>query len=137
MALKRVGSVKSAGLDGLPHELYLSLSHIFVPILTVVFSNWFQQGFIVDGISMSVIRLLKKNLADYYPITLPNTVLKISNKILMECLQSGTEILSGVEKNCVVKGRTIQSKLHLMHTVLEGVKNDVQAALINLDLSIG
>lgn len=40
LALKRVGSSKSPGLDGLPYKLYLRVSHIFVPILTV-FNNWF------------------------------------------------------------------------------------------------
>ncbi|CAE1227672.1 unnamed protein product [Acanthosepion pharaonis] len=44
VVLKKVGRGKSPGLDGLPYELYLRLSHIFVPILTAVFNNWFRSG---------------------------------------------------------------------------------------------
>lgn len=38
-ALKRVGRGKSLGLDGLLYELYLSLSYMFLLILTMVFNN--------------------------------------------------------------------------------------------------
>ena len=41
-ALKQVG-LKSPGLDGLPYEVYLRMSHMFVPILTDIFSHWFAQ----------------------------------------------------------------------------------------------
>ena len=43
-ALKQVGLNKSPGLDGLPNEVYLRMSHMFVPILTNVFNHWFAQG---------------------------------------------------------------------------------------------
>ena len=38
-ALKQVGLNKSPGLDGLPYEVYLRMSHIFVPILMDVFNH--------------------------------------------------------------------------------------------------
>ena len=37
-ALKQVGLNKSPGLDGLPYEVYLRMSHMFVTILTDVFN---------------------------------------------------------------------------------------------------
>ena len=43
-ALKQVGLNKSPGLDGLPYEVYLRMSHMFVPILTDMFNHWFAQG---------------------------------------------------------------------------------------------
>ena len=46
-ALKQVGLNKSPGLDGLPDEVYLRMSHMFVPILTDGFNQWFAQGAIV------------------------------------------------------------------------------------------
>ena len=38
-ALKQVGLNKSPGLEGLPNEEYLRMSHMFVPILTDVFNH--------------------------------------------------------------------------------------------------
>ena len=39
--LKQVGLNKSPGLDDLPYEVYLRMSHMFVPILTDGFNHWF------------------------------------------------------------------------------------------------
>ena len=40
-ALKQIDLNKSPGLDGLPYEVYLRLSHMFVPILMDMFNHWF------------------------------------------------------------------------------------------------
>ena len=53
-ALKQVGLNKSPGLDGLPYEVYLTMSHMFVPILTDVFNHWFAQGAIPGSITKGV-----------------------------------------------------------------------------------
>ena len=58
--LKQVGLNKSPGLDGLPYEMYLSMSHMFVPILMDVFNDWFAQGAIPGSITKGEITLLKK-----------------------------------------------------------------------------
>ena len=42
-ALKQVGLNKSPGLDGLPYEVYLRMSHMFVSILMDMFNHWFAQ----------------------------------------------------------------------------------------------
>ena len=54
-ALKQVGLNKSPGLDGLPYEVYLRMSHMFVPILTDVFNHWFAQGAIPGCVTKGVI----------------------------------------------------------------------------------
>ena len=79
--LKQVGLNKSPGLDGLPYKVYLRLLHMFVPILTDLFNNWFAQGAIPGSVTKVVITLLKKGcnhiwegLGDYKPITLLNAV---------------------------------------------------------------
>ena len=59
-ALKRVGFNMSLGLDGLPNEVYLRMSHMFVPIPTDVFNHWFAQGVIHGSSTKGVITLLKK-----------------------------------------------------------------------------
>ena len=79
-ALKQVGLNKSLGLDGSSYEVYLRMSHMFVPILTDMFNHWFAQGAIFGSVTKGVITLLKKGgrhvwegLDDYRPITLLNT----------------------------------------------------------------
>ena len=59
-ALKQVGLNKSPGLDGLPYEVYLRVSHMFVLILTDVSNHWFAQGAITGSVTKGVITLLKK-----------------------------------------------------------------------------
>ena len=141
-ALKQVGLNKSPGLDGLPYEVYLRMSHMFVPILTNVFNHWFAQGAIPGSITKGVITLLEKEgrhvqgeLDDYRPITLLNTELKILDRVLANRLQLVISDLIGPEQNNAVKGRLIRENLHLVRQIIEGIKDDTKAALIYLDQS--
>ena len=141
-ALKQVGHNKSPGLDGLPYEVYLRMSHMFVPILTDMFNHWFAQGAIRGSVTKGVITLLKKGgrhvwegLDDYRPITLLNTELKILARVLANRLQLVISDLIGPEQTFAVKGRSIQDNLHLIREVLEGIKDDTESALISLDQS--
>ena len=59
-ALKQVGLNRSPGLDCLPYEVDLRMSHMFVPILTDMFNYWFAQGAIPGSVTKGVITLLKK-----------------------------------------------------------------------------
>ena len=43
--------------------------------------------------------------------------------------------LIGPEQNYAVKGRSIQDNLHMVRKILEGLKDDTEAGLINLDQS--
>ena len=141
-ALKQVGLNKSPGLDGLPYEVYLRMSHMFVPILTDVFNHWFAEGAIPGCVTRGVITLLKKGgrhagegLDDYRPITLLNTELKILARVLANRLQLVISDLIGPEQTFAVKGRSIQDNLHLIREVLEGIEDDTEAALVSLDQS--
>ena len=133
---------KSPGLDGLPYEVYLRMSHMFVPILTDMFNHWFAQGAIPGSVTKGVITLLKKGgrhvwegLDDYRPITLLNTELKILARVLANRLQLVISNLIGSEQTFAVKGRSIQDNLHLIREVLEGIEDGTKAALISLDQS--
>ena len=141
-ALKQVGLNKSPRLDGLPYEVYLRMSHMFVPILTDMFNHWFAQGAIPGSVTKGVITLLKKGgrhvwmgLDDYRPITLLNTELKILARVLANRLQLVISDLIGSEQTFAVKGRSIQDNLHLIREVLEGIEDGTEAALISLDQS--
>ena len=141
-ALKQISLNKSPGLDGLPYEVYLRMSHMFAPILTVVFNHWLAQGAIPGSITKGVITLLKKegrhvrgDLDDYKPITLLNTELNILARVLANRLQLVTSDLVGPEQNYTVKGGSIRDNLHLERQILEGIKDDTKPVLINLDQS--
>ena len=58
-AWKQVGLNKSAGLDGLPYEVYLRMSHMFIPILTDMINHWIAQGAIPCSVTKGVFTLLK------------------------------------------------------------------------------
>ena len=133
-ALKQVGLNKLPGLDGLPYEVYLRLSHMFVPILMDMFNHWFVQGAITGSVTKAVIPLLKKGgkhvwegLDDYRPITLLNTELKILARVLANRLQLVISDLIGPEQTYAVKGRSIQDNLHLIREVLEGIEDGMEA----------
>ena len=109
--LKQVGLNKSPGLDGLLDEVYLRISHTFVPVLTVMFNNWFAQGAIPGSIEEESRRYVWEELCDYRPGSL------------------------GPEQNYAVKGRSIQDNLHLVRKIIEGIEDDTEVTLISLDLS--
>ena len=142
MSVTQVSLNKSSGQDGLPHEVYLRMSDMFVPILTDVFKHWFAQGAIPGCVTKGVITVLKKGgkhvgegLDDYRPITLLNTELKVLTRVLANSLQIVIYDLIGPEQLFAVKGRSIQDNLHLIREVLEGIEDDTEATLISLDQS--
>ena len=60
--LKQVSLNKSPGLDGLPHQVYLRMLHMFVLILIDIFNHWFTQGAIPASVIKGGITLLKKQV---------------------------------------------------------------------------
>ena len=124
-ALKSVGLDKSPGIDGLPYEMYLRLSHMFVPLLATIYDNWMRQGTIPRRFTRGIVKLLRKNkhggdgISNFRSLTMLNTDLKIFAKILANCLQTVLPSLICPEQTCAVKGRTIQDNLHLVRTIIE------------------
>ena len=134
-ALKSVGLDKSPRIDGLPYEVYLRLSHMFVPLLATIYDNWMRQGSIPRRFTRGIVKLLRKNkhggdgISNFRPLAMLNTNLKILAKILANRLQTVLPCLICPEHTCAVKGKTIQDSLHLVRTIREKV--DEIAALIN------
>ena len=65
----------------------------------------------------------------YRPITLR----KILSRILANRFRIVVADLIGPEQNYAVKGRSIQNNFHLVRGIIEGIKDDTDAALISLD----
>ena len=112
-AINSVGSDKSPGLDGLPYEVYLKLSHMFVPLLASIYNNWMKQGSISRRFTRGIVKLLRMNthggdgISNFRPLTMLNTDLKILAMILANCLQTVLPSLNCSEQTSAVKGRTI------------------------------
>ena len=140
-AMRQCKPGKAPGLDGLPYELYLRWSHLFVPILTRLYNHWFTLGHIPSQVTKGVISLMRKKdttgklMKDWRPITLLNTELKILAKVLTNRLREVVDSLIGPEQTYAMAGRSIRSNLHLIREVLEGVEDDQNAALVSLDQS--
>ena len=133
---------KSPGLDCLAYKIYLRPPHMFVPILTDVFSHWFAHGAIPGSVTKGLITLLKKGGSDvwedlnhYRPIALLNTGLKILVRVLANRLQLIISDLIEPEQNYAVKGKSIQDNLNLVRKILEELEDGNEAALTNLDPS--
>ena len=92
-AMNSVGSDKSPGIDGLPYEVYLRLSHMFAPLLATIYNNWMRQSSIPRRFNRGIVKLLRKDkhggdgISNFRPLTMLNTDLKILAKILADRLQ--------------------------------------------------
>ena len=75
------------------------------------------------------------DIDDYKPINLLKIELKILARVLVNRLQLIISDVVGPEHNYAVKGRSILENLHLVRQILEGIKDDTEASLINLDQS--
>ena len=134
-ALKMVRKDKSLRID----EVYLRLSHMFVPFLVTIYNKWMKQVTIPLHFIRGIVKLLGKDkhsgdsISNFRPLTMLNTDLKILVKILADCLQTILPSLIGPKQCCTMKGRTIQNSLHLVWWITEKV--DGNAAPINLDQS--
>ena len=86
--------MKSVGLDDLPYEVNLRLSHMFVPLLATIYNNWMRKGSIPSRFTRGIVKLLRKNkhggdgISNFRPLTILNTDLKILAKILANRLQT-------------------------------------------------
>ena len=85
-AIKEASGSKAPGPDGMPPELWKSLPNIETP-LAALFNEWFAKGSIPDSAKEGVVTLLYKKgdpreIKNYRPITLLNTVLKVLTRTL-------------------------------------------------------
>ena len=69
-------------------------------------------------------------MSNFRPLMMLNTDFKILVKISVDRLQTTLPCLIGPEQCCILKERTTQNSLHMVHMIIEKV--DI---LINLDQS--
>ena len=127
--MKSVGLDKSLGIDGLPYEVYLRLSHIFVPLLATIYNNRMRHGSITRHFIRGVVKFLRKDkhggdgISNFRPLTMLNTDLKISAKILADHFQTILPSLICHDKSYIVFTIVKKSteKLRKANPVLRGL----------------
>ena len=106
------GIENSLGINGVPYEVYLRLSFMFVSLVSTVYNNWIKQESVSQRITWDIVKLLCKDkhdgdgISNTYSLMMLNTDLVLA-KILAARLQTALPSLIGPEQCCAVKSRTI------------------------------
>lgn len=139
-AIQSMKTGKSPGTDGFPVEYYKQYMDILIPVLTKVFEEAFQAGFLPPSLNEALISLIPKkgrdhtDSANFRPISLMN----VDNKILAKVLALRLEtVLPGIihcDQVGFVRGRSSTDNLRrLMHLMWLNSSNTVPVAAISLD----
>ena len=68
-ALKLVGLDKSPRINGLPYEVYLRLSHMFITLLATIYNNWMRQGSMPRHFTRAIVRFLcRDGISNFHPL---------------------------------------------------------------------
>lgn len=135
---------KTPGPDGIGAEFYKTYKDRLAPLLLRVFQNAFATHCLPPSFYKSHTALIPKSSDDdalrrldgYRPISPCNVDYKIFSKVLTERLQSVVTYLVGEHQTCGIRGRCIQTNIHVARSVIECVSESAdQVALVQIDLS--
>lgn len=142
-AVDELPSHKAPGPDGITSEFYKT----FKTRSCTVLLNVLREAYDVKKLPPSFLKthtiLIPKSedsvklrcVTNYRPITLCNTDYKIFTKILTRRLQHVICQIVGEHQTCGIKGRTIQSNIHIARSVLECCSDEMeQVAMLQIDL---
>ena len=128
---------KTPGIDGLPAEFYQIFWEEIKEPFTKLLDHAARYGF-TDAQNTSVIKLLYKkgdneDLANYRPIALINSDIKILTKILANRLKELLPHIIHYTQTCV-KGRKIDTTIHTVRDLIQlAEQKNLNAAFIFLD----
>lgn len=135
---------KTPGPDGIASELYKLHKSTLSPILLEIFHEAYRMKRLPPSFSRTHTILIPKtddktkllNVNSYRPITLCNVDYKIFAKILTNRLQRVICDLVGDHQTCGIRGRAIQTNVHIARSVLECVADSSdQIAMLQVDLA--
>lgn len=134
---------KTPGPDGIPDEFYKHYRDVLAPYLLEVFNESYSLGLLPRSFRKSHTVLIPKyterakllSVSAYRPITLCNVDYKILAKVLAARLQSVITRLVGEHQTCGIKGRNIQTNIHVARSVFELCQHSArQVAFLQVDL---
>lgn len=135
---------KTPGPDGIPAEFYQLQKDTLCPILLEIFQEAYKTKSLPPSFLRTHTILIPKTedkhkllqVTGYRPITLCNVDYKIFAKLLTNRLQSLICGLVGEHQTCGIRGRAIQTNVHIARSVLECVTNSSeQIAMVQVDLA--
>lgn len=141
-AIQSLATNSSPGPDGLCAEFFKKFAIPISTVLQHVFAEAEENGVLPPSFRRSHTVLIPKKkmgvplVTDFRPITLCNVDYKIFAKVLATRLQRVISNLVGEHQTCAIKGRSIQTNIHVVRTVLDWCREmHDQVALIQLDLA--
>lgn len=144
LAVDQLPMSKTPGPDGMSGEFYKTFKSLLCPVLLDIFTQSLNLGTLPQSFTRSHTVLIPKysdreklrHVDGYRPITLCNVDYKIFAKILSNRLQFAMSILIGAHQTCGLKGRSIQTNIHIARTVLEHSSHSYdQLAILQVDLA--
>lgn len=144
LAIDQLPLSKTPGPDGISGEFYKAFKFILSPVLLNIFTASFDEDCLPQSFTKSHIILIPKSsekeklrfVECYRPITLTNVDYKIYAKVLSNRLQYAMALLIGPHQTCGLKGRSIQTNLHLVRTALQYCSSHCDHfALLQIDLA--
>lgn len=110
--INEMSNDKASGPDGLPVEFYKSFWQIVKNDLTHLIAAFYTDTGNIKALNKATITLIPKKetpirLADYRPINVINTVIKIITKVLANRLQNFLQVLVSPNQTAFVRGRSM------------------------------
>lgn len=142
--IKEMKSGKAPGPDGLPASFYKKWSKKLSPILLNVFDESYRHEYLPPSFRKAHTVLIPKSrdldksqrVDGYRPISLLNGDYKIFARVLAGRLQSVITFLVGDHQTCSIKGRNIQTNLHIVRSIIEICQRTQESvAILQLDLA--
>ncbi|KAF5187043.1 reverse transcriptase [Thalictrum thalictroides] len=132
-------TIKSPGPDGIPFEVYKSISSLVAPVLLDLFNQTLTSNTSIPGGGLSYIILLFKkgdrgSLANWRPIALSNCDYKLLTKILTNRLMLVAPQLLTPFQHGFIHGRSIWDNIHHIQNVIQSPHSESAGALAFLDM---
>lgn len=140
-AMDSLARQKTPGPDGICAEFYQMFKKDICPYLLSIFHESYEKQQLPRSfadahtilIPKSDDSIKRRSVTGYRPITLTNIDYKIFAKVLTRRLQSVISSLIGEHQSCGIKGRSIQTNIHVARSILETSEENGQVAMIQLD----
>ena len=115
---------KSPGLDGIITEFYQSFWPLLGNLLTEVFNESYESGYLPDSKRKAVMTLIYKkgnedDIANYRPISLTNVDYRILAFILAQRMQKVMDKIICNDQSAYIKGRYMGTNIRLVSDILD------------------